>query len=181
MTQVDTSQRLTIFPRAIGWKMLLGCAAIVAGSLAIVPFAWVDQAWPIVWLSAGFGTFMLVLLVLLIRKRARGTPDPALMLTPEGLHFLTGTVGVVPWRDVRSLGSFAVKGNQALVINVEKAAIARLDQGKFFKTSRKLDAAIGIHGLTFFQQQLELPIPEVARLLHQYSLAHGGPALQPDP
>lgn len=180
MMQVDTSARLTIFPKPIDWKMLLGSGVIAGLSFAVVPFAWADGAQSIAWMSGGLGASMALMLVLLIRKRARGNPDPSLMLGPEGLHLMTGTTGVIPWAEVNGLGSYAFRGNKALVININKDALAMLEQGKFFKKARKFDAALGVHALLFFQQQVEVPLHDLADMLHDYSIAHGGPPLQPN-
>jgi hypothetical protein len=96
MTRVDTNEQITIFPKPIGWKMLLGGGVIAVCSLAMVPFAWSDGDYPIAWLALGFGVFVVLLLALLIRKNARGNPVPALMLSPEGLHLMGGTKGRDP-------------------------------------------------------------------------------------
>lgn len=181
MTPVDTVQELVIFPKPISIGMIVGSFALAALGGVVLPLTWMDQDWFVVGCAVFMLLLGLVLGVLLIRKRRRGNPDATLMLSPRGLQLMTGTTGVIAWRDLKSLGSFSMKGNQALVISIEKAAIDALEQSNFRKQSRKVDAAIGIHRLTFFQQQLEIPIPEVARLLHNYSIAHGGPALQPDP
>ncbi len=181
MKPLGTSQNLTIFPKPVGVSMIIGSIALGLFGAALLPFVYADQEWGLV----GGGVFLImlgaVLGVALIRKRAKGNVDPVLMLSPQGLHLMTGTTGVVPWRDFKSLGSFSIKGNAALIVNIDVAAMARLQQSEFFRKARKVDAAIGIHGLTFLQQSLEIPIPEVAQILHQYSIAHGGPALQPDP
>lgn len=181
MMRVDTSQEMVIFPKPIGWKMIAPCFAIALLGAVVIPMAWPDREWGMVVLGAGLLAVGLLIAIMLFRKRNRGAVDATLKLSPEGLHLMTGTTGVIAWPMIKNLGSMSIKGSKALVINIDKAAIDGLEKSRFFETSRKLDKALGIHGLTFFEQQLELPVAEVAHLLHQYSIAHGGPALQPDP
>lgn len=180
MPGVTTDEQVTIFPRPLGRKLLLGNGVIAVGSLAIVPFAWRDQDYAMAWLALGFGVAILCLVAFMIRHRARGTPIPTLMLSPEGLHLLTGTKGVIPWGRVNGLGSYASRHMRGLVINVDKDALAALEQSAVFKASRKFDAAIGVHALIILEAQSEVPLHDLADMIHDYSIAHGGPPLQPN-
>ncbi|NSX55058.1 STM3941 family protein [Parasulfitobacter algicola] len=178
--QSNTQETITIFPNQIGWGLIIGIALIGVFGAAMMVVTWSEQEWIIIAMCAALGAFGLGFALLLIRKRRKGISNPTLMLSPSGLHLMAGATGVIPWNMIQSLGHLSVKGQHALVLNVEKSAIDVLNQSAAVKTSRKIDAAIGINGITFFQQHLQLPIEVVAELLHQYSVAHGGLPLVAD-
>lgn len=180
-SSIDTQAELSIFPKPIGKSLIVGCLGIIALGGAVIPFAWPDRDWRVIIAGAIVFCAGLGLLVALLRRRARGSPLPSITLSPAGLEFHAGLEGIVPWAAVLRLGSQSIANTPALLIHLDKQTLDALPQGAFFETSRKFDAALGIHSVALMQQQLELPIETVANLLHHYSITHGGPALQPDP
>lgn len=180
MTRVDTSRELVIFPRAVRKRNIALVGVIGALGVAVLPMAWAEANW----VMAASGLFMIALcgwiMWALARRLARGNVNPALKLSPQGLHLMTGTTGLIPWPEVNGLGSTHVGGNKSLVINVNKAAMAQLQEGPFFKAARKFDTALGVHALVLLQTQVEVPLHDLADMIHDYSIAHGGPALQPN-
>ena len=180
MTPVDTSQEMVIFPQAVRMRdiALIGVLAVMGA--AVLPVASAESDRVIV----GCGLFLLTLCGwltwALVRKRARGNPDPSLKLSPQGLHLMTGTKGLIPWREVHEVRTVYVGSNKALMIHVRAGATSRLEESPFFKAARKFDTALGIHALMFFQTNVEVPLSDLAEMIHDYSIAHGGPALQPN-
>ena len=180
MTTVDTSQSLTIFPQAAGLQAIgVSLLTAVLGGIGIWLGLEQDQ-WPLSVLTGWLLPLGLWMTWFYARRHRAGNPDPALTLSPEGLRLMTGTTGLIRWGQVNGIGSAQIGGNRALVINVDEAAMAQLDQSRFTKTTRKFDAALGVHALIFFQTQVEIPLHELADMIHDYSIAHGGSALQPN-
>ncbi|OAN85057.1 hypothetical protein A8B78_06040 [Jannaschia sp. EhC01] len=180
MRPVDTAQDLVIFPKPIGLRLVLTAIGTIALGAVGLWFALEPFNWLMAVLSGGLGLLGVWMTWAFTVKRAKGNPAPAMMLSPQGLHLLTGVTGVVPWGSINGLGSYNTRGGTGLVINIDKAALAALDQSSVFKAARKFDAAIGVHALIFFQQQVEVPLHDLADMLHDYSVAHGGPPLQPN-
>lgn len=180
MTRVDTSRDYVIFPQSVRKRDIAIIAGIGALGAVVLPAAWLETNW----VMMGSGLCMLSLCGglawALARRRARGNPDPALKLSPQGLHLMATTTGVIPWAEVNGLGSVYVGSNKALVINVNEGALAQLKESAFFKASRKFDTALGVHALLIFQTNVEVSLYDLADMIHDYSIAHGGPALQPN-
>jgi hypothetical protein len=179
MKQVDVSEPLVICAKPVGMGLLLGCA-VIAVICALT-----------VWWGVRLGdTGMVVVAGLLALLFAvltggliwrRGQPNtPSLTLSQAGIEVHKGVSGIVPWPMVEGVGGLSVKGQQALIIHVDADVWTQLEQSKTFSTTRKLDQAIGVDGLTFFQQALEIPIAELVQILHAYSTAHGGRPLLTD-
>ncbi|MEJ6390687.1 hypothetical protein [Gymnodinialimonas ulvae] len=178
---IDTSQDYVIFPHPITIGMLLGILAVGSLGVLVIPMALRDGDWSMVWLGGGWSAFCLLILVLLLRKRAAGHPEPTLVLSSEGLRLLQSPAGVIPWTAIRSVGTVRYRYLQGASVTIDKAALDALDQGPAFKAARTFDAAIGVHVLIFPKQKLEIPVPDFIDLLHSYSIAYGGPPLRRAP
>lgn len=180
MTTVDTRQELVVFPQTLRKRNIALLAGLAILSAVLLPVGWAEANWIMVGLSGFIALLCGGLALRVFRRYRRGTPDPALTLSPQGLYLMTGTTGLIPWTEITGLGLVYVGSNKALVVNVTKGAIGRLEESPFFKASRKLDTALGIHALLFFQTNVEVPLHDLADMIHDYSIAHGGPALQPN-
>lgn len=178
MMRIDTTQPLVIFPKAISTGLILGCMAIGLLGAVVLPMGWADENWTLVVCGAFLALLGFGLAGALIVKRSKGHVGPTATLAPDGLHLHQGMVGLVPWRDVERLGNYTVKGTTMLLIHVTPEALARLEQSRLTKATRSLDTALGLSSIGFHQQSLEIPLSEFVQCLHQYSIAHGGPALQ---
>jgi hypothetical protein len=179
MKSVDVSEPFVIFTKPIGMGLLLGNAVIAVICALTLWWAVRDGETGLVVIASVLAILFTLLTGGLIWRR--GQPNtPSLTLSQVGIEVHKGASGVVPWDMVQSIGAFSVKGQQGMIIHVDEATWPDLEQSKTFATTRKLDQAVGVDGLTFFQQALEIPIPEVMQILHQYSTAHGGRSLLTD-
>lgn len=180
MTRVDTSQELKIFPKPVGFTLIASAIGVVLLGLGGIVLGITDQMPVIAVMSGGLAVLGIWMTWAFVRRRNHGRPDATMMLSPEGLHVMTAATGVIPWGAVNGLSSYSTRQMKRLVINVDEAALAALTPSKAFKASRKFDAAIGVHVLIYYQQQVEVPLHDLADMIHDYSVAHGGPPLQPN-
>lgn len=179
--QLSTSQNFMVFPQSVGFMMCVGGAVTAASGAVGIWVGWQGDQWMMPVLTGWLLPLGLWMIGAYLTDPGARNPDATLMLSPEGVHFLIEATGVVPWTELHSIGGYLVKGNPGLIINVEEEAMERLSHSEFFRKSHRLDATYGTNGLLIYQQQSKLPLVDLAALLHRYSIAHGGPALQPDP